>query len=225
VLEASAIIIGYLMGSFPTAYITARIRKGVDIREVGVGNMGAANVFREIGMAEGIFVSIVDLAKGAAAVIVALWLLGEPVPWLAGADAAVFYPARVVASNPWVLGAAMAAIAGHNYPVYLGFRGGKGAATFIGACLAIAWQPSLIFLVILGIAFLFVRRIFVALWFMSPCSPVIMWFFTYRIELVIFILATLIFMGLRTLPNNRGFQCFLAKGKVRIKGLPILHKL
>ncbi len=58
-----SIIIGYLLGSIPTAYIVSRIRKGIDIRNVGSGNMGAANVIRQIGTHEGIFVGLIDVAK------------------------------------------------------------------------------------------------------------------------------------------------------------------
>lgn len=63
-----SIIIGYLLGSIPTAYVVSRARKGIDIRTIGSGNMGGANVMREIGTHEGVFVGLFDIAKGAGAI-------------------------------------------------------------------------------------------------------------------------------------------------------------
>ena len=85
---AIVIICAYLMGSLPTAYIMGRLRKGVDIREVGTRNMGAMNVIYTVGMAEGISVLLIDVAKGAAAVFLARWL-GTPliIEFAAGAAA------------------------------------------------------------------------------------------------------------------------------------------
>jgi glycerol-3-phosphate acyltransferase PlsY len=113
----SAVIIGYLLGSIPFAYIAARIKSGVDIREVGGGNMGALNVMREIDRVAGYAVWIADIAKGMLTIFVAQWL---------GLEAF------------WVYTAGFAAVLGHNWPVFLGFRGGKGGATIIGILLALA---------------------------------------------------------------------------------------
>jgi glycerol-3-phosphate acyltransferase PlsY len=109
---AIALIAAYLLGSIPTAYIIGRIRAGIDIRTVGSHNMGAMNSFYRLGFLYGVIVLAVDMGKGAAAVWVAR-LLGTPdlVEMLAGAMAVV----------------------GHNWPVWLGFKGGKGGATAIGA--------------------------------------------------------------------------------------------
>ena len=112
----SAVIAGYLLGSIPFAYIATRIKSGVDIRQVGGGNMGALNVMREIDRGAGYAVWIADMAKGILAVYIAQWLALPPF---------------------WVYAAGFAAIAGHNWPVFLGFRGGKGGATTIGILLAL----------------------------------------------------------------------------------------
>ena len=112
----SAVIIGYLLGSIPFAYIATRIKSGEDIRQVGGGNMGALNVMREIDRGAGYAVWIADMAKGILAVFVAQWL---NLP------------------SFWVYAAGFAAIAGHNWPIFLGFRGGKGGATTIGILLAL----------------------------------------------------------------------------------------
>jgi len=111
-----AIIIAYLLGSIPFAYIAGRLIKGVDIRQVGGGNMGALNVMHEVGTAVGYAVFIADIAKGLLSVFVARWL---------------------GLSLILVLIVGFAAVAGHNWPIFLGFRGGKGGATIMGVLLAL----------------------------------------------------------------------------------------
>ena len=112
----SAVIIGYLLGSIPFAYIATRIKSGEDIRQVGGGNMGSLNVMREIDRGLGYAVWIADMAKGILAVFVAQWM-GLP--------------------TLWVYAAGFAAVVGHNWPVFLGFRGGKGGATIMGVLLVL----------------------------------------------------------------------------------------
>jgi glycerol-3-phosphate acyltransferase PlsY len=112
----AAVIIGYLLGSIPFAYIATRIKGGVDIRQVGGGNMGALNVMREIDRGAGYAVWIADMAKGMLAVYIAQWLGLSPV---------------------WVYTAGFAAIIGHNWPIFLKFRGGKGGATTLGILLTL----------------------------------------------------------------------------------------
>ena len=112
----AAVVIGYLLGSIPSAYIAGRLKKGVDIRQVGGRNMGALNVMREVGTTAGYLVFIADIAKGALAVLVARWL---------------------GVSLVWVLVAGFAALVGHNWPVFLQFKGGKGGAAAMGVFLAL----------------------------------------------------------------------------------------
>ena len=121
-LLALSIIIAYLLGSIPTAYIAGRLTRGEDIRKLGGGNMGAANAARELGLKVGIIVLAVDIAKGAGAVLIAKAL---DVPQI------------------WVFLAGFAAVVGHCWPVWLKFRGGKGAATTVGVFLALAPLPFL----------------------------------------------------------------------------------
>src|SRR6266545_2351286 len=109
---AAAIAAGYLLGSIPFALIVARWWSGVDLRLVGSGNLGAANVMRTSGIAAGVLVAVLDVAKGGAAVMVAAMLTSHNT----AASAA----------------AGLAAIVGHIYPVWLRFRGGKGVATACG---------------------------------------------------------------------------------------------
>jgi len=104
--------IGYLAGSIPFAFLAGRYFRGVDIRRIGSGNVGAANVLRSTGALTAVVVMLLDAAKGAGAVLF--------VQWLAPGDAA---PAA----------AGIAAVVGHVYPIWLRFRGGKGVATAAGA--------------------------------------------------------------------------------------------
>jgi len=84
-----SIVIGYLLGSVPTAYIVSRVRKGIDIRNIGSGNMGGANVMREVGTHEGVFVGLIDVAKGAGAILIAQ-ALDIPGLWVFGTGFAAF---------------------------------------------------------------------------------------------------------------------------------------
>jgi len=119
----AAIIIGYILGSIPFAYIIGRLKKGVDIRETGGGNIGALNVYRNVGPIYGLSALAADIGKGAMAVVIAGWL---------------------DLSLPWICVAGFAAIVGHNWPVFLKFKGGKGAATVLGVLLAFMPIPLLI---------------------------------------------------------------------------------
>ena len=127
-------VAAYLMGSIPTAYILGKLVKGIDIRTVGSHNMGTMNTVYTIGLWAGIVVLIFDLAKGAGAVLLARYLgLSDIYQFIAG----------------------IIAILGHNYPVWLKFKGGKGGATAIGATSAFLpqiWFISFpIFLILLFI--------------------------------------------------------------------------
>jgi len=117
------VLLGYSLGSIPTAYITGRLLKGRDIRQMGDGNMGAKNAFHQLGAKVGVVVGIVDASKGALAILIAQ---GAGVP-------------QVV-----VLLTGAAAVIGHNWPVFIGFRGGRGESTTIGVLLTLITQPMLI---------------------------------------------------------------------------------
>jgi glycerol-3-phosphate acyltransferase PlsY len=193
-----SIIIGYLLGSIPTAYIVARMRKGIDIRNVGSRNMGAANVMREIGTHEGIFVGLIDIAKGAGAILIAQTLN---------------------ISELWVFGAGFAALVGHNFPVFAGFRGGKGSATVIGIFLVLAPLSMLVTLVIVAIPFFTTRKFSAAILIGIALVvvgfvllPLFIWLFEGSLMLVRYVLAIGIFMLVR---NLSGIKQVLAKGIIK----------
>jgi glycerol-3-phosphate acyltransferase PlsY len=186
-----SVIIGYLLGSIPTAYIVSRVRRGVDIRTIGSGNMGGANVMREIGTHEGAFVGLFDIAKGAGAILIAQALN---------------------VSELWIFGAGFAALAGHNFPVFAGFRGGRGSATMIGIFLVLAPIATLITLAIVAIPFFVTRKFAGAIIIGLALLPLFLWLLEGSLSLVRYALAIDLFMLIRNLPDIRRL---LAKGIVR----------
>jgi glycerol-3-phosphate acyltransferase PlsY len=133
-----AIIVGYVLGSFPAAYLAGRLRKGIDIRHVGSRNMGAMNVFYEVGPMEAILVTLADLGKGIGAILLVRWLSG--VTPITSFD--------ILRDGL----TATAAILGHIFPVFLKFRGGKGAATAIGILIFfMPWAVPFLFIVFFAV--------------------------------------------------------------------------
>ena len=126
VLGPILVVLGYLSGSVPYGYVLPKLLKGVDVRTIGSGNIGATNAARAGGKALGVTVFILDVAKAMVPVVVAQRLFtGAP-----GGDA-------------WIMGTAIAAFAGHLFPVWLGFKGGKGVATGLGVFTVLAPVPAL----------------------------------------------------------------------------------
>jgi acyl phosphate:glycerol-3-phosphate acyltransferase len=115
-----SIIVSYLVGSIPSAYLVGRAVKGIDIRQVGSRNMGAMNTFYAVGFWPGMLVLASDVCKG----IVALLLTFLLATYMFAIPSALVIPVEMVAG--------VAVIAGHNFPLFLNFRGGKGGATAIG---------------------------------------------------------------------------------------------
>ncbi|MDD5083171.1 MAG: glycerol-3-phosphate acyltransferase [Dehalococcoidales bacterium] len=105
------VALGYLLGAIPTAFIAGHLLKGKDIRQVGDGNMGAANAYHQLGPKTGVIVALIDASKGALVIAIAQM-----------ADV----------SQIAVLLSGVAAVVGHNWPVFIGFRGGRGVSTTIG---------------------------------------------------------------------------------------------
>jgi len=158
--EIFAIIIGYLLGSIPSAYIAARLATGKDIRQMGGGNVGGLNVHREVGAWPAFAVGIVDLSKGTAAVAIAYWLLDL--------------------SPVFVLLAGLAAVIGHNWMVWLKFSGGKGMGVTIGALAVLMpvygyWPGLLIFFGIILIPYVITRNIAISMCIALVCLPFITW--------------------------------------------------
>ena len=114
--------IGYLLGSMPNGYLAGRWLKGIDLRQCGSGSTGATNVLRNVGKAPALVVFLLDVGKGALAVLLA----------------------KSFGLNDWVqVLAGLAALAGHIWPVWLGWKGGKAVATGLGMFLGLAWPVGL----------------------------------------------------------------------------------
>ncbi|MBP1988906.1 glycerol-3-phosphate 1-O-acyltransferase PlsY [Paenibacillus eucommiae] len=136
-LSIVAIAVGYLLGSISFSYLFGKWFKGIDIRKHGSGNAGATNTLRVLGKGPAITVLLLDGLKGIIAVLLGQW---------AGGD------------NLWIpVLCGLAAIIGHNWPVYFGFRGGKGIATTIGVMATLAFLPTL-FAGLLAIAIIALTR-------------------------------------------------------------------
>jgi glycerol-3-phosphate acyltransferase PlsY len=116
--NALILILSYLLGAIPFGYVLVRLKTGRDVRSMGSGNIGATNVLRTTSRALGVVTLLLDIGKG----YLAVWAAGR----LTGADPV------------WMSAAAMAVMAGHAFPVFLKFRGGKAVASYVGAFLYLA---------------------------------------------------------------------------------------
>ncbi len=121
-MDFFSLILGYFLGSIPSGWLAGRWLKDIDLRELGSGSTGATNVLRQVGKGPALVVFLIDVGKGAAAVLIARALgLGDWIQVLAG----------------------LTALAGHIWPVWLGFKGGKAVATGFGMFLGLAWPVGL----------------------------------------------------------------------------------
>jgi glycerol-3-phosphate acyltransferase PlsY len=137
VLALLMIVTAYLLGSIPSAYIVGRLLKGLDIREAGDGRLGAAAIFRRAGLAGGLIVGFMDITKGVAAVLLAQ---------------ALGLPLLVV------LLAGLAVVVGHNWSIFLHFKGGKGALTTYGVLVSLMFWQFFIALALAGVAYLITHK-------------------------------------------------------------------
>jgi len=188
-LAIAIVIIGaYLLGSIPSAYIIGRLRKGIDIRQVGSRNMGAMNTFYNVGVASGFLVLAVDIGKGAAAAALSQWL---------------------VDSNLVMFFAGAVAVLGHNFPVWLGFKGGKGGAPLVGVLIYLMPWGIPIGLSIFGILLLIIRFPTLSYGIALLCFPFIAWLIYHRGDYVIFSSVMLLVPFLSYIPRIKEMR---AKG-------------
>ncbi len=171
---AFSIVIAYLLGSIPFAYIIGKL-SGLDVRKVGDRNVGTFNVFRHAGLIAGIATLIADVGKGALAIVIA----------------------KILSEHELVVfGAGVAAVIGHNWPVFLRFRGGRGLAVVIGALLALLPVEMLIAAAI-GLAVLVATRN--SVWFgVALFIPLVLlcWLFREPVSLLIYSVALPCLAGL-----------------------------
>jgi len=168
-------VLCYAIGSLPTAYLFTRYILGQDIRQIGDFNSGAANVFRNVGAKTGVAVGAIDIIKGALVIVLAMVLVDDTgMEMMAGA----------------------AALAGHNFPVHLRFRGGRGAATAVGILIAsvpIIGLPVGAFCLVL---LYFTHKAIYPLAVFLVAIPVLTWPVGYSVALAIYVVAIPIAVGL-----------------------------
>lgn len=160
-------VVSYLLGSIPTGFLWAKAR-GIDIRTIGSGNIGATNVMRALGKGPGITVLLIDAAKGFVPVFVA----------------PVFFP-RLDRDALQIL-CCICVIAGHNWTCWLRFKGGKGVATSAGALLAFLPLPLLCGLAVWGVVFAIWRYVSLASICSAATVPLATWFITKNTALTAF---------------------------------------
>lgn len=187
------VISGYLLGAIPTAYIAGRLLRGEDIRQMGDGNAGAANAWRELGVKAGIAVFSVDVGKGFLAILIAQ---------AAGV------------SQMAILVTGTAAVIGHNWPVFTGFRGGRGESTTIGILLTLLFQPMLIVAVPAISVLLLRKNVTLASAFLFIPLPLVCWWYGTSGILVVYSLA---------LPSLVGVTHFLRTRQATVD--TVSHKL
>ena len=181
-----AVVLGYLLGSTPTAYLATRVATGKDVRRLGGGNVGGLNVYREVGFIPAAVVGLVDVCKGAAAVAVAYWLLGV--------------------SQPWVLAAALASVVGHNWMVWLKFSGGKGMGAAIGSMIILfplyGYPWGLAFLLgIILIPFIITRNVALSMGVGLFALPFISWLGMHSTPFIIFTVAVGLIILVKFIPT------------------------
>jgi glycerol-3-phosphate acyltransferase PlsY len=148
------VLIAYLIGSIPFGYLIVRTRGGGDVRQTGSGGTGATNVSRRAGKSAGVLTLLLDATKGAAAVLIA----------------------QTVGGSDWVrAAAAIAVIIGHIFPVWLGFRGGKGVATGAGVFLVLAPVALLCAGVVFAAIVFFTRYVSLGSMTAAALIPLLVW--------------------------------------------------
>jgi glycerol-3-phosphate acyltransferase PlsY len=176
------IILSYLVGSIPTAYLIGRVSAGNDIRRMGDANAGAANAYRELGPGVGIIVFIIDAVKGSLVIII---------------SQAINMPQLTV------LFAGLAAVIGHNWPVFLGFRGGRGVSTTIGILFVLVTWPMLILTLPTLFILIWRRSVTPSMAFLFITLPLVDWLLKVQPLLIAYGIALPALIGITTFLRTR----------------------
>ena len=183
-----SLLIGYFLGSIPSAYLVTRRLTGRDIRQMGGGNMGGLNTFREVGVGAGAAVVLMDLAKGALAVSVAYYLL--------------------IQNAQWVILTGFAAVIGHNWPIWLDFKGGKGLGPAFGAMLFLLPvyglpQHLLILVLLVFIPLAITRNIALATGIALFSLPFLVWYGSHSEFATLISVLLFLMIGIKFVLDNR----------------------
>jgi len=173
-------ILGYLIGSIPNGLIIGKKLYDVDLRQFGSKNIGATNAFRTLGLWPAVWVFLTDAAKGVIAVYLAVYVLDTPIALLTGG---------------------IAAIAGHNWSVFLNFTGGRGVATGLGVIAVLVPKITILIFLIWAVIVYATRYVSLASIVAAVLVPVFMWLMGERIEFLYFGLMAALFVVVRHKPN------------------------
>lgn len=181
------LVVAYLLGSIPTGYLTGRLLKGIDIREVGSGSTGATNVLRTIGKIPALVVLLIDIGKGALAIAAVNYAFTHLPGWLyfskiVGLDFSVWQPAMVTLAG-------LAALLGHSKSIWLGFTGGKSVATSLGILLAMDWMVGLATLGVFALSLAMTRIVSISSIFGAVSVIAFMLLFAQPLPYVLFAIA------------------------------------
>jgi len=165
------VLIGYFIGSISSSYLIGKLNGNIDIRQYGSGNLGATNAFRVLGLKAGVGVFAADLLKGVVATLIGMWIAGD-IGGLVGG---------------------LAAVLGHNWPVFLGFKGGKGVATSMGLIFTLFPWIGLILVIVGFIVILITRYVSLASLIGSILFPVLVAVFGYG---SVYVIISVIMAGL-----------------------------
>ncbi|MDO8473513.1 MAG: glycerol-3-phosphate acyltransferase [Dehalococcoidia bacterium] len=175
------VILSYVIGLFPSAYIAGRLCTGIDINTVGDGNAGAANVYRNIGHVAGMAVLGTDIGKGAIAVLIDQAIVSQPVVFLCG----------------------LAVVAGHNWPIFRKFKGGRGLATTIGVVLALLPVAMAILMAAAAVPFLKKQSLILTGSILFAPLPLLAWLLGAPLQLGLYGVALACLAGIMHLVTTR----------------------
>lgn len=204
-----SVVLAYLIGSIPTSVWIGKIFYKVDVREMGSGNAGATNTIRLLGWKAGVPVLVFDVFKGWLAVYISQYLLPESIPEVTN----VYY--RIII--------AVAAVLGHVFPIYAGFRGGKGIATLLGIGIALYPESILIVLAIFAGVLIFTGYVSLSSIIASICFPFIVVFFSDENHLALNLLAVFVAVFV-PLTHHKNIKRLIQGKENRFSILKKIHK-
>ena len=182
-------LLSYIIGSFSSAYVIGKTSKNIDIRSYGSGNAGATNALRVLGKKMGALTFFLDFIKGVIAVFIGNAIFGFTGSLLA----AVFV------------------VLGHNWPVFLGFKGGKGVATSFGVLLVLNWQTALLCFLIGAIVIIVTRYVSLGSIVAAIAAPIIIVLTTQSIDKYLYI--TIVILALLSVSRHKANILRLCKGE------------
>lgn len=174
------ILLAYLIGSIPNGLIVGKYMCGVDIRQFGSKNIGATNAYRVLGPWPAFWVFLTDALKGVAGVMMGQWLDGSTIALLTGG---------------------IAAMAGHNWSIFLKFKGGRGVATGLGVIAVLVPKVTAIVFIVWALIVYTTRYVSLGSIVAAVLVPLSMWFFNESIEILVFGIVAALFVILRHKPN------------------------